>query len=234
MDGIVIDCDCSDCSHQIQRCLLLGRKAMTNLDSVLKKQRHHFPNKGPYSQSYSFSSSHVWMWKLDHKKGWMLRNWCFWTGVLDKTLENPLDSKEIKLVNHKGNQPWTFIGKTDDEAPTLGPSDSKWWPIGKDLDSGKDWGQEEKGLQKMRWLDGITDSVDMSWRKLWEMVKDRVVWHAAVHGITKSQTRLSDWITTTINHSCVFIAWSLAKISLGQYSSFGLFFLKKICYYWNI
>ena len=160
MDGIVIDCDCSDCSHQIQRCLLLGRKAMTNLDSVLKKQRHHFPNKGPYSQSYSFSSSHVWMWKLDHKKGWMLRNWCFWTGVLDKTLENPLDSKEIKLVNHKGNQPWTFIGKTDDEAPTLGPSDSKWWPIGKDLDSGKDWGQEEKGVTEdemvgwHHWLSG--------------------------------------------------------------------------------
>ena len=97
-----------DCSHEIKRRLLLGRKAMTNLDSVLKKQRHHLADKGPYSQSYRFSSSHVLMWELDHKEGWALKNWCFRTVVLEKTLESPLDCKEIKPVNPKGNQPWMF------------------------------------------------------------------------------------------------------------------------------
>ena len=96
--------------YEIKRHLLLGRKAMTNLDSVLKKQRHHLANKGPYSQSYRFSSSHVLMWELDHKEGWALKNWCFRTEVLEKTLESPLDCKEIKPVNPKGNQPWIFIG----------------------------------------------------------------------------------------------------------------------------
>ena len=92
-----------DCSHEIKRRLLLGRKAMTNLDSVLKS-RHYFANKGPSSQSYGFSSSHVWMWELDHKESWTLKNWCFWTMVLEKTLESSLDYKEIKPVNPKGNQ----------------------------------------------------------------------------------------------------------------------------------
>ena len=103
-----------DCSHEIKRCLLLGRKAMTNLDSILKS-RHHFGDKGPYSQSYGFSSCHVRMWELDHKEGWVQKNWCFWTVVLEKTLESPLDSK-IKPVNPKGNQSWIFIGRTDAEA----------------------------------------------------------------------------------------------------------------------
>ena len=89
-------------SHEIKRHLLLGRKAMTKLDSILKKQRHHFANRGPYSQSYGFSSSHVRMWELDHKEGWVLKNWCFWTVVLEKTLASPLDRKEIKPVNPKG------------------------------------------------------------------------------------------------------------------------------------
>ena len=147
MDGIVIDCDCS---HQIQRCLLLGRKAMTNLDSVLKKQRHHFPNKGPYSQSYSFSSSHVWMWELDHKEGWVPKDWCFWTVVLEKTLESPLDWKEIQPVHQSGNQSWIFIGRTDAEAEAsiLWPPNVKSWLIGKDPDAGKDWRQEEKGMKE--------------------------------------------------------------------------------------
>ena len=110
-----------DCSPEI-RCLLLGRKAMTNLDSVLKKQRHHFANKGPYSQSFGFSSSHTRMWELDHKEGWVPKNWCFRTVVLEKTLESPLNIKETKPVNPKGNQPWIFIGKTDAEAevPIIG------------------------------------------------------------------------------------------------------------------
>ena len=102
-----------DCSHEIKRHLLLGRKAMINLGNMLKKQRHYCANKSPSSQSYGFSSSHVWMWKLDYKESWALKNWCFWTVVLKKTLESPLDCKEIKPVNPKGSQSWIFIGRTD-------------------------------------------------------------------------------------------------------------------------
>ena len=111
-----------------------------------KKQRHHFANKGLSSQSYGFSSSHVWMWELDHKESWTLKNWCFWIVVLEKTLESPLESKEIQPVHPKGDQSWVFIGRTDVEAetPILWPPDVKNWLIGKDADAGKDWGQEEK------------------------------------------------------------------------------------------
>ena len=125
----------------------------------IKKQRHYFANKSPYSQSYSFSNSCVWMWELDHKEGWAPKNWSFWTVVLEKTLESPLDCK-IKPVNPKGNQPWIFIGRTDAEAPILWPSDAKSWLIGKDPDTGKDWGQEKKGATKEEmigwhhWLNG--------------------------------------------------------------------------------
>ena len=115
--GSKITADC-DSSHEIKRHLLLRRKAMTNLDSILKKERCYFANKGPSSQSYGFPSGHVWMWELDYKESWALKNWHFWTVMLEKTLESPLDSKEIKLVNPKGNQPWLFIGRTDDEAGT--------------------------------------------------------------------------------------------------------------------
>ena len=113
----------------------------------IKKQRHHFADKGLYSQSYGFSSSHVWMWELDHKESWMLKNWCFWTVVLEKTLESALDCKEIQPVHPKGNQSWIFIGRTDanTEALILWPPDVKNWLIGKDPDAGKDWSQEEKG-----------------------------------------------------------------------------------------
>ena len=113
----------------------------------IKTQRHHFAIKGLYSQSYDFSSSHVCMWEMDHKEGWALKNWCFWTVVLEKTLESPLDSKEIQSVHHKGNRSWIFIARTDAEAeaPKLWPPDAKSWLIGKDLDAGKDWRQEEKG-----------------------------------------------------------------------------------------
>ena len=116
----------------------------------IKKQRHYFANKGLSSQSYDFSSSHVWMWELDHKESWVPKNWCFWTVVLEKTLESPLNCKEIEPVNPKGNQSWTFIGRTDAEAEALilWPPDAKNWLIGKDLDAGKDWGQEEKGTTK--------------------------------------------------------------------------------------
>ena len=113
----------------------------------IKKQRHHFADKGPYSQSYGFSSSHVQMWELDHKEGWALKYWCFWTVVLEKTLEILLDSKEIKPVNTKGNQPWIFIGRTDAEtqALILWPPDVKSWLTEKGPDAGKDWRQKERG-----------------------------------------------------------------------------------------
>ena len=186
-----------DCSHEIKRCLLLGRKAMTNLDSVLKKQRHYFANKGPSSQNFGFSSGHVWMWELDYKESWVLKNWCFWTVVLEKTLESPLDCKENKPVHTKGNQSWIFIRRTDAEAetPVLWPPDVKSWLIWKDPDAGKDWRQEERG-----------------------MTEDEMVgWHHQLNGhefdqapgdgegqgslvccspwVAKSWTRLSDWTT---------------------------------------
>ena len=125
--------------------LLLQRKAMTNLDSVFKKQRHHLSNKGLSSQN-CFSSSHAWMWELAHKEDWALKKWCFQTVVLEKTLEGPLDIKEIKPINPKGNQPWIYIERTDAKAqdPILWPLNAKSWLIGKDPDAWKNWGQEEK------------------------------------------------------------------------------------------
>ena len=149
-----------DYTHKIKRLLLLGRKAMTNLDSILKS-RHIFAYKGPHSQSYGFSGSCVQVWELDHKKGWVLKNWCFQVVVLEKTLESPLDCK-IKPVNPKGNPPWIFIGRTGDEAEAqiLWPPDVKSRFIGKDPDAGKQWRQEEKGMTENEvvgwhhWLDG--------------------------------------------------------------------------------
>ena len=162
-----------DCSHEILRRLLLGRKAMTKLssvqcssvsqlcltlcdpmnrsmpglDSILKSQRHYFANESPSSQSYVFSSSHVWMWELDYKENWAPNNWCFWTVVLEKTLESLLDCKEIQPVNPKRNQSWIFIGRTDIEAetPILWPLDVKNWFTDKDPDAEKDW-RQEKGM----------------------------------------------------------------------------------------
>ena len=141
--------------------LLFGRKAMTNLENILK-QRHYCADKCPYSQSCGFSSSHIWMWELDHKENWTPKNWCFWTVVLENTFESPSDCKEIKPVNPKGNQCWVFIGRTDAEAEgtILWPPDAKNWLISKDPDAGKDWGQEEKGTTENEmvrwnhWLDG--------------------------------------------------------------------------------
>ena len=117
----------------------------------IKKQRHHFANKGLFSQSYGFSSSHVRMWELDHKESWVLKNWCFRTVVLEKTLESPLDSKEIRPVNPKRNQPWLFLGRTDPEALILWTPDTKSWIIWKDPDAGKDWRWKEKGTAEDGW-----------------------------------------------------------------------------------
>ena len=135
-----------DRSHEIKRCLLLGRKVMTNLDSILKSRDITLPTKVQSSQSYGFSGSHIWMWELDYKESSVPKNWCFWTVVLEKTLESPLDCKEFQPVHPKGNQAWIFTGRIDAEAPILWPPDGKNWLIGKDPDAGKDWRQEEKGM----------------------------------------------------------------------------------------
>ena len=160
----------------------------------IKKQRHHFADKGPYSQSYDFSSSHLWMWELDHKEGWTPKNWCFWTVVLEKTLESPLDSKDMKPVSPKGNQTWVSIGRTDARVPILWHL--KWRANSWDntLMLGKIEGKR-RGQQRMRWLDNICNSIDLYVRKLREIVKDRGAWGAAVYEVAKSWTWLSNWTT---------------------------------------
>ena len=245
-----------DCSHEIEICLLLESKVMTNMDRILKS-RDHFANKGLYRLSNGFSSSHVWIWKLGHKEGWAPTNWYFWIVVLEKTLQTPLDSilnlddmlsldsilksRDITLPTNVClvkamvfpvvmyrcetwtikkiecwrtdalklwcwkrllRVPWTArrsnqlilnvinpeysVELTETEALILWPRDAKSWLLGKDLDAGKDWRQEGKGQQKMRWLNGITGSMDMHLSKLREIQKVREAWHPVVHGVSKS------------------------------------------------
>ena len=142
--GFKITAD-GDCSHKI-KILAPWKKSYDKSRQCITKQRHHFADNGPYSQSYDFSSNHVWIWELDHKEGWALKNWCFWTVVLEKILDSPLDSMEIKPINPKEDQPWIFIGRTDAEAPILWPSDARSRPIRKHPGSGKDWRPKEKGV----------------------------------------------------------------------------------------
>ena len=162
-----------------------------------------------------FSSGHVWRWELDFEESWAPKNWCFWTVVLERTLESPLDCKEIQPVHPKGNQSWVFIGRTDAEAetPVLWPPYAKSWLIGKDPDAGRDWGQEGKGDD--RGWDGwmaITDSMEMGLSRLRELVMDREAWRAAIHGVSKSQTRLSDW--TELNWESIrALIFKLARLT---------------------
>ena len=168
----------------------------------IKKQRHYFANKGLSSQAYGFSSGHVWMWELDYEESWVPKNWCFWTVVLEETLESPLDCKEVQVVHPKGNQSWMFIERTDAEVetPILWPPDVKNWLTGKDPDAGKDWGQEEKGMTEdevagwHRRLNGHefeqTQGDSEGQRSL-----------ACCHPWDRSQTGLRDW---TVTYTLVF------------------------------
>ena len=168
---------------------------MINLDSILKS-RHYFANKGPSSQGYGFSGSDVWMWELDYKESWVPKNWCFWTVMLEKTLESPLDCREIQPVHPKGDQSWVFIGRTDAEAqtPILWLPHAKSWLIGKDPDAGRDWGAGGEGDNR-RWDGWMASSTWWTW--VW--VNSRSWWWTGRPGVLRfmglqSWTRLSDWI----------------------------------------
>ena len=179
------------------------------LQSMGLQSRTWLSNWTELNWTDGFPSSHVWMWVLDHEDCWAPKNWCFSTLVLEKTLESPLDCKEIKPVNPKRNQQRVFIGRTETEAeaPILLSPDAKSWLIGEDLDSGKDWRWEEKGATEDEMVGFITDSMDMSLSKLQEMVKDREAWHVTVLGVAKSRTWLTKQTTTDVSGSQAHRLW---------------------------
>ena len=207
LGGSTITAD-GDCSHEIKT-LAPWKESYDQPRQHIKKQRHYFASKGLSSQNYGFSSSHVWMWELDYKESWAPKNWCFWTVVLEKTLESPLDFKEINPVHPKGNQSWIFIGRTDAEAETsiLWPPGVKNWLIWKDPDAEKDWRQEEKGTTEDEMV-GWHHRLDGHEFEQAPGVGDgQGGLGAAVPGVTKSQTGLNEWTELNI------IVWSLNIIT---------------------
>ena len=193
--GSTISAD-GDCSHEIKRRLLLGRKVMTNLDSIFKSRDITLPTKVRLVKALVFP---VVMYGCESwtEEGWAPKNWCFWTVVLEKTLGSSLDCKEIQPVHSKGDQSCVFFGRNDAKAetPVLWPPHAKSWLIGKDCDSGRDWGQEEKGTTE--------DEMDVSLGELRELVMVREAWRAAIHGVTKSRTWLSYWTELNSMYVCM-------------------------------
>ena len=188
-------------THEIKRHLFLGRKVMTKLDSISKTRDITLPTKVYLVKVVFFSSSHIWKWELDYKGSWAPKNWCFWTVVLEKTLESPLDSKEVQPVHRKGDHPeYPLEGlmlklKLQYLGLLMWRTDS----LEKTLMLGKIEGRRRRGRQSMRWSDGITNSMAMSLSRLQKLVMEREAWHTAVHEVTKSRTWLSDW--TELNYS---------------------------------
>ena len=197
----------------------------------MEKQRHYFANKGLSSLGYGFSSGHVWMWELDCEEGWALKNWCFWTVVLAKTLESPLDCKEIQPVHSEGDQPWDFFGRNDAKAetPVLWPTHAKSWLIGKDPDAGRDWGQEEKGTtedemagcnhrldgRESEWTPGVGDGQGglvccSSWGRKESDTTERLNW-TKLNGL---------WVMDTLKNSIKFGSFSPGTCTLMHLQKF--------------